>query len=139
MVVESVSFLYWQIVLLLQQSWCNVCSFYDKTSKILFYSSSFFFFLFMAAPVAYGNSQAKGWTGAAAEPYVTATATLNWSHIWDLYLSLEQWGSLTPRARSGIEPASPQTLCQVLNCWATWELLEFISPPPHSYLKLIGL
>ena len=34
----------------------------------------FFFFLFRATPAAYGNSQARGHIGAAAEAYATATA-----------------------------------------------------------------
>ena len=35
----------------------------------------------MTAPIAYGNSQARGQIGAAAEAWATATATLDPSHI----------------------------------------------------------
>ena len=37
----------------------------------------------MAAPEAYGNSQARDWIGAAAEAYATAIATPDLRHICD--------------------------------------------------------
>ena len=45
------------------------------------------FFLFTAAPVTYGNSQAKGWIGAAPAAETTTMATLDLSHICDLCCS----------------------------------------------------
>ena len=47
--------------------------------------------------------------------YITATATLDLNHICDLHLSLQQRHILNPWAMPGIEPASSETLCQVLN------------------------
>ena len=47
-------------------------------------------FIFMAAPAAYGSTQARGQIGAAAGAYTTATATLDLSHICDLCPSLQQ-------------------------------------------------
>ena len=62
-----------------------------------------FFFLFMATPVAYGSSQARGRIGATAEAYTTATATPDLSIICDLHCSLEQGQILNPlsKARDG--------------------------------------
>ena len=48
----------------------------------------FFFFLFRAAPAAYRSSWARGQIGVVA--YVTATATLDLSHICELHGSLGQ-------------------------------------------------
>ena len=47
-------------------------------------------FVFMAAPAAYGSSQARAQTGAAAEAYATATATPDASCICNLCHSLQQ-------------------------------------------------
>ena len=44
-----------------------------------------YFFLFMAAPVAYENSQARSQMGAVPEAYTTATATPDLSCICDLF------------------------------------------------------
>ena len=57
---------------------------------ISLFSFLFFFFLFTATPVAYGSSQARGQIGAAAEAYVTVTATLDPSCICNLHHSLCQ-------------------------------------------------
>ena len=43
-----------------------------------------FFFLFIALPAAYGSSQARGQISAAAEVWVTATATPDPRHICNL-------------------------------------------------------
>ena len=74
-----------------------------------------FFFLFIAAHVAYGSSQTRDWIGAAASAYAIATATPNLSHICDLCHSLQQHRSLTHWVRPGIEPTSSQRQCWVLN------------------------
>jgi len=50
----------------------------------------------MATPAAYGISLAKGWTGAAAEPYTTAMATLDLICICDLHHSLQLCWMLNP-------------------------------------------
>ena len=44
----------------------------------------------MTTLAAHGSSQARGWIGAAAEAYATATATLDPSHICNLHRSLQQ-------------------------------------------------
>ena len=49
-----------------------------------------FFFLFMAAPAAYGHSWAMGRIGAAAAAYSTATLELSHICIGDLHHSLWQ-------------------------------------------------
>ena len=46
------------------------------------------FFLFIATPVAYGNSQARGQIGAAAADLGQATAMLDVNHICDLRCGL---------------------------------------------------
>ena len=43
---------------------------YTKFKKNKYIYIIIFFFLFMAIPVAYGSSQARGWIGVAAVAYV---------------------------------------------------------------------
>ena len=59
-----------------------------------------FLFFFMAAPAAYGNSQAKGWIGAATEAYATAMATPDSRHIFDLRHTLWQCQVFNPMSRA---------------------------------------
>ena len=48
--------------------------------------------------------------------YTTATAMPDQSHICETYAAAcSNAGSLTHQVRQGMEPASSQTLCQVLN------------------------
>ena len=54
----------------------------------------------MAAPMAYGSSQARSWIGAAAEVYATATATSDPSHICDIHCSLWQPQTLNPMSEA---------------------------------------
>ena len=56
----------------------------------------FYFFPFMATPVAHGSSQDRGQTGAAPEAYTTALAKGDLSSICDLYCSLQQCWILNP-------------------------------------------
>ena len=55
-----------------------------------------FVFLFMTSPVAYGSSWARGPVRVAAETYATVIATLNPSHICDLYQSPQLAAMLHP-------------------------------------------
>ena len=55
-----------------------------------------FFGLFRAATVAYGGSQARGRTGAAAPAYARATAMRDLSHVCDPHHSSWQRQILTP-------------------------------------------
>lgn len=48
----------------------QTCKWSQSAMKLLFYFVCFF----RATPVSFGNSQARGQTGAAAEAYITATA-----------------------------------------------------------------
>ena len=57
-------------------------------------------FLFTAAPEAFGNYQARGQIGAAAEAYTKATATLDLSCICDLQCSLWQNRILNPLSQA---------------------------------------
>ena len=65
-----------------------------------FYSFIFLSPFFMVAPAAYGSSRARGQTRAAAEASATDCSNTR---------------SLTHWVRPGIEPASSQRQCQVLN------------------------
>ena len=67
------------------------------TKNILDYDFSF---LSSATPAACGSSQARGWIGAVAEAYTTATATPDPSHISDLYYSLWQCWILNPLSKA---------------------------------------
>ena len=75
------------------------------------------FFLIMAALMAYGSSQVRGWPKFQLPAYATAIATLGPSFICDA-------GSLIHGARPGIEPATSWRLCQVFN---------LLSQNRHSY------
>ena len=83
----------------------------------------FLFFLVMAAPAAYGSSQARGRIEAATVAYATAMATMDSSCICCLHCSNTR--SLTHWARPGIEPTSSWTVCLVLNQLNQWELHGF--------------
>ena len=54
------------------------------------------FFLFMVTPAAYGSSQAKVELELKLPAYTTATATLDPSHIFELYHSFRQRWILNP-------------------------------------------
>ena len=54
------------------------------------------FFLFTAAPAAYGQSQDRGQIRASAEDYATATATADRSQICNLRHSLRWCQILNP-------------------------------------------
>ena len=74
-----------------------------------------FFGLFRAAPTAKGSSQARGWIQAtAAGLHVSHSNATSEPHLWHVKACGDA-GSLTHWVRPGIEPASSQTLCWVLN------------------------
>ena len=79
-----------------------------------------FSFTFIATPVAYGRSQARGWIGAAAEAYAIATATQDLSRIGVLHHSSWQCWVLNPLNKAGVEHAS------------SWILVEFVSSEPQG-------
>ena len=67
---------------------------YNKISNV-------FLFLFMATPVAYGSSQARGPIRTAAEAYATATAIPDLSCICNLLYGLWQCWVLNPLSEAG--------------------------------------
>ena len=79
-------------------------------------STIFFFFIFMAAPAAYGSSQARGRIGAAgANLCHSHNSTRSELHLQPMLLSCSNAGSATHSVRPGIKPPFSQTLCWVLN------------------------
>ena len=90
----------------------------------------FFLFLFTAAPVEYGSSQARGWIGAAA-------SSLHHSHgntgskpcLWPTpQLAAMPDPQPTGLGRILVDPESSWKLIGFLSCWAT------TGTPIHSYL-----
>ena len=71
-----------------------------KVSSSVYLLSDLPFFLFTAAPVAYGSYWARGSIRAAAEAYATATATPGLSGICDLRLGLRQCRILNPLSKA---------------------------------------
>ena len=82
----------------------------------IWYGSVYITLLFTAAPTAYGKSQARGQIGAAA-----ATPKPQQHQIWvasvtcAIAVACGKAGSLIHWARPGIECATSQRQCQVLN------------------------
>ena len=76
---------------------------------------SFFLFFFMAAPIAHGSSQARGWIRVAAGAYAPATAIPHLTCLCDLCHSLWQHQIFNLWVRPGIKPTCSQRQHQVLN------------------------
>ena len=76
------------------------------------------FFFFVTVPVAYGGSWARGPIGASAVACVTATATLNLSHICDPWCSLWQHQILN--------------LLSQARDWTSQRKLRVLNPPSHN-------
>ena len=91
---------------------------------IAIHSFFFFFFLFRATPVAYGNSQTEGWIGAtAAQPKPQPQ-----KHASVIYTTAHgNAGFMTHWARPGIEPTS------------SWILIGFTSFVPQRELPINSL
>ena len=69
----------------------------------------------MAAPVAHGKSQARGWTGAAGAAYTTAPDV---NHIYDLHCSMQQHRIFNPLSMARDQTCNlmdTMLLCWVLN------------------------
>ena len=90
---------------------------------ILFFFFFFIFWLFRAAPTAYGSYQARGsnW-GCSFPAYTTATETMDLSRVCNLHHSSWQPKYLTDWAKPGIKPAS------------SWILVRFITTKPWQDL-----
>ena len=71
-----------------------------ETNQRIAETQTFFFLLFMTIPAAYGSSQARGQTGAAAEAYAMATATADPSRLCNLGFSLWHCQILNPLSKA---------------------------------------
>ena len=85
---------------------------------------TFFFFLFMATPMAYGSSQARGQVRAAVASLCRATAMLDLSCIFNLCHG--NAGSLTHWVRPGIEHTFSQEDESIEPQWEChwWDFLK---------------
>ena len=83
---------------------------WDLLGRLFF----FFFFLFIA-PMAYRSSRAGAESELQPPAFMTAMTTLDPSYICELHFSSWQRRILNPLDKARVEPASSQTLCQVLN------------------------
>ena len=94
------------------KSLLTLCLLFTMSGFVLFC----FFFLFRATPAAYGRFWARVQTAAAVETYTVTTDTVDPNCLCHLH-SLQQGQILPPpsEVRPGMEPASSQTLCRVLN------------------------
>ena len=78
------------------------------------------FFLFTAAPVAYGSSQARGRIGAAAaSPIAQPQQSQIWVASVTYATACSNAGCLTHWVRPGIESTSSWIIVRFLTCWAT--------------------
>ena len=84
-----------------------------------------FFFLFRVSPAAYGSSQARGWIGAVAANYTTATVTWNPRYVCDLQHGSRQHQILHPPEKPGIKLTSSRIL------------VGFVSTVPQQELPLL--
>ena len=80
---------------------------------------TFFFFLFRTAPAIYGNSQAKGRIGAAAEAYTTGMATPDPRHLWPMLQLLAKPDAYPTEGGQGSNPHPHGHNVGFLTQWAT--------------------
>ena len=80
---------------------------------------SFSFCLFMATPMAYGGSPARGQNGAAGAGLRHSHSSTDPSHVCELYRSSQQRGILNPLSEARIKPASSWILVGFINRGAT--------------------
>ena len=73
------------------------------------------FYLFQAAPMAYGGSQDRDWYGTAAARLATATATPDPSCICDTHHRSRQRRILNPLSEARDEPASSRILVRFIS------------------------
>ena len=97
------------------------------------FSSHLFFclFLFMAAPTAYGNSQASGLIGAAAASLHHSHTMPDPSHMCNLHHSSQQCQILNPLSRARDQTCLLMDTIWFHYCWATMgtHLLQFLTCP----------
>ena len=108
-----------------RQYWALEIWLVQVSNWILF--SKFIYFLFIAVPTAYGNSQARGWIRATAEAYTTAAAPPDSSYIWDLHWSLQQGQILNSLSESRDQThILTGTMLGPYSLSCSGELLEFL-------------
>ena len=96
----------------------SLCTVYMTTlTHILFpqASNSTVLFPFLASPVAYGSSRARGYPVLQLQAYATATAIPVSSCIYDLCCSLHQHQIIKPLSDTRNRTHTSWTPCQVLN------------------------
>ena len=91
----------------------------DYQMQVSFFFLFFFFCFFRAAPVAYGNSQARGRIRGTAAGLHHSKASPGL--ICNQHHSYSNAGSLTHWARPGIKPGPSQILVRFLTCWTMTE------------------
>ena len=93
-----------------------------------------FFFLFRAAPAAYGISWARGWIRAAAAGLRHRHGNVGVQATFVTYtMAHDDAGSLSPWARAGIEPASSWFLVDSLTTVPRREpLVRVLNPRSHN-------
>ena len=95
----------------------SICSLGPKVLALL--NSFFFFFFFFGFLLPHVWHMEVPGLGVESElqwsAYTTAPATLDLGHIWDLFCSLQNAGSLIHRVEPEIEHKSSWRLCRFLN------------------------
>ena len=81
--------------------------------------NSISFFLFMATSEANGSSKPRGWIGATAAAYATATQHLIQATSATYAAACSKGGALTQWTSPGIEPTASQTQHRILTHWTT--------------------
>ena len=99
-----------------------VRSTYLNSSVFYFTLLLLFFIFFMAVPMAYGSSQARAQIRVAAEACAIATATLDQTHICDLYHSLRKSWILSPLRKARDQTHILIDTSLVCNSEPQWEL-----------------
>ena len=91
---------------------------------------SFFFFLFRAAPVAYGSCQARGWKGTAAAGLHHSHSSARSGATSSTYTTTHSKArSFIHWVRPGMEPESSWVLVRFRTCWAT------VGTPNENHLR----
>ena len=104
------------IIFVIQFCWRWILNFAFLNRLLLL---PFFFFFWAPTHAAYEVPGLRVKSELQLHTYTRAMATVDPSHICDPCCSMQQCQILNPLSRSGIEPTSSWTLCQVLSHWAT--------------------
>ena len=107
----------------------------------LYYYVTFFFFfgLFRAVPTAYGSSQARSQSRAAAASLCHSHSNVDLSHVCNLHHIHSNARSLTHWAVPGIKPMSSWILVKFVTAEPQWELCYVNFLIALSQLSLLKL